>query len=87
MQLIDLLALMGLMLTATAITFVWVYFLDLDNKTRRIRKSLINWVRNILSRLNIVNRGFYIKVGTMELMVHPRNFRPKLYIQRYGKGN
>lgn len=40
-----------------------------------------------LNRIRPINRGMHIKVAGMELKVHPRHSRPKLYIQQYGTGN
>lgn len=43
------------------------------------------WIRIRTPWYRIMKTGFSLKVGSFELEIHPRDNRPKLYIQRYGK--
>lgn len=80
------------MIATSAVTFGVTYLLMYlyrkhhwyDKVTNWTAKRLL-WIRIRTPWYRIMANGFYLKIGSFELEIHPRDNRPKLYIQRYGK--
>ena len=70
------------------LTMIWYRYIYPLRLARRLLKWAVKAVLRIAKRIpryRLLDKGCKFQIGTFELELHPRDNRPKLNIQRYGK--